>query len=360
MRRRDFLTTTLAAMGGGALGLPRWVCARSRSTEVGAAMAHANDWAWLRGDWKVWHRRLKQRLQGDTTWEEFAGRSAVWLVMEGLGTIDDNIVELPGGAYRGLGIRAFDAVAGTWSIWWLDGRNPTHIDPPVRGGFDGDTGTFIGSDTFKGRPIVMRFRWRDIHGARPWWEQAFSPDDGASWEVNWRNWFTRTSPTPTPTPLPRYEDAPHDWDFLVGRWRVRHRRLRQRFAGGNEWDEFDGTLVNWPVLGGHGNVGDNLMRFPDETVRGVGLRAFDPTSKQWLSWWLDGRRAGEIAAPLRGGFADGVGTFLGEDVHQGRPVRTRVVWSQITPHSARWEQSGSADGGGSWESNWISEFTRSG
>jgi hypothetical protein len=356
MRRRDFLTTFAAMGGASALGLPRWARAWGGSTEAGAAMAHANDWAWLRGDWKVWHRRLKERLQGDTTWEEFAGRSAVWLVMDGLGTIDDNIVELPGGAYRGLGIRAFDAAVGKWSIWWLDGRNPTHIDPPVRGGFEGDTGTFIGHDTFKGRPIVMRFRWRDIHGARPWWEQAFSPDDGASWEVNWRNWFTRTSTTPTP--LPSYEDAPRDWDFLVGRWRVRHRRLRQRFAGSDRWDEFDGTLVNWPVLGGHGNVGDNLMRFPDTTVRGVGIRAFDPATRQWLSWWLDGRRAGEIAPPLRGGFADGVGTFLGDDNHEGRPVRTRVVWSQITPHSARWEQSGSADDGASWESNWVSEFTR--
>lgn len=352
MRRRNFLASLAATGGLTALGVP--MCAPAWAADP--AMTHARDWAWLRGTWKVWHRRLKHRLAGDHTWEEFPGRSAMWLTMDGLGTIDDNIVELPGDAYRGLGIRAFDAAAGSWSIWWLDGRDPTRIDPPVRGTFQGDTGTFIGHDTLRGKPIVMRFRWRDIHGPRPWWEQAFSPDHGASWEVNWRNWFTRTAAEPASLPL--RDDAPHDFDFLVGRWQVRHRRLRQRFAGSQAWDAFDGTLVNWPVLGGHGNVGDNLMRFPDSPVRGIGIRAFDPSTKQWLSWWLDGRFPGAIGAPVRGGFADGIGTFVGDDTHEGRPVKTRVIWSRITPHSARWEQAGSTDGGATWESNWISDFTR--
>ncbi|MGH8496881.1 MAG: hypothetical protein ACREVN_12175, partial [Gammaproteobacteria bacterium] len=189
-----------------------------------------------------------------------------------------------------------------------------------------------------------------------WWEQAFSPDDGASWEVNWRNWFTRTAAEPRP--LPSLDDAPRDFDFLAGRWTVHHRRLRQRLAGDDTWDEFDGTLDNWPVLGGYGNVGDNVMAFPATTVRGMSIRVWDRSGRQWLSWWLDGRNPSRLASPLRGGFADGVGTFIGEDEVDGNPVRTRVVWSRITPGSARWEQSASADGGSTWETNWLSEFER--
>ena len=116
--------------------------------------------------------------------------------------------------------------------------------------------------------------------------------------------------------------------------------------------------MNWPVLGGHANVGDNVMQFPTGTVRGVGLRAYDPASKQWLSWWLDGREPSVISSPLRGGFVDRTGTFTGDDTLNGRAIKTRVVWSQITPRSARWEQSASADGGKTWETNWTSEFTR--
>src|SRR5471030_1001205 len=33
----------------------------------------------------------------------------------------------------------------------------------------------------------------------------------------------------------------HDWDWLVGRWTVRHRRLTARLAGSTEWEEFAGT-----------------------------------------------------------------------------------------------------------------------
>jgi hypothetical protein len=361
LSRRDFIKALTMAGGAAALGLPGLALARSGQSAMTAGSApdpaaHTRDWDWLVGNWDVWHRRLKERLVGDTHWEEFKGKSALWLAMGGLGTIDDNIVELPGETYRGLTLRAFDPGTGKWSIWWLDGRDPTDIEPPVHGGFHGDIGTFMGRDTFKGRPILVRFRWQDIHGARPWWEQAFSVDEGASWEVNWRNYFTRTAAEPTP--LPVLADAPRDFDFLVGSWSVRHRRLQHRLVGNHTWDSFDGTLVNWPVLGGHGNVGDNVMAFPAGEVRGVGLRAFDPKTKQWLVWWLDSRTASTIDPPVHGNFADGVGTFLSDDSLDGRPIKTRVVWSRITPRSARWEQSCSADGGATWELNWVSDFTR--
>lgn len=251
---------------------------------------------------------------------------------------------------------AFDPGTGKWSIWWLDGRDPTRVDPPVLGGFHGDVGSFVGHDTFKGRPITMRFRWNDIHGSRPWWEQAFSADDGASWEVNWRNYFTRTSAVPTP--LPALAEAPRDFDFMVGSWNVRHRRLRHRLVGNHDWDGFGGTLVNWPVLGGHGNVDDNVMVLPSGTIRGIGLHTFDRTSGQWLSRWLDERAPSVIEPAMRGRFTDGAGTFIGDDHLDGRPVKTRVVWSRITARSAHWEQSCSADGGATWEPNWISDFTR--
>lgn len=348
LNRRELI----AAGSAFALSMSPFALAQPKSPQS----AHAHDWDWLVGQWDVSHRRLKDRLAGSSEWQEFSGKSALWLTMGGLGTIDDNSVELPGGAYRGMSIRAFDPESGKWSIWWLDGRNPTRIDPPVLGRFHGDTGTFFGRDTFKGRPIVVRFQWNEVHGQRPWWEQAFSMDEGKSWEVNWRNYFTRTSARATG--LPKLADAPRDFDFLVGEWRVRHRRLRERLVGSNAWDEFDGTLVNWPVLGGHGNVGDNVMEFPDRTVRGIGLRAFDPATREWLSWWLDGRSPAVINAPLRGTFKDDIGTFIGDETVAGRTVRSRVRWSRITSRSAQWEQASSADGGKTWETNWISEFVR--
>lgn len=347
--RRDVLRGGAAA--GGMLAM---IAPASALFAKGSPRAH--DWDWLIGNWDVWHRRLKERLVDNHDWQEFTGKSALWLALDGLGTIDDNVVDIPGGSYRGLTVRAFDPAQGKWSIWWVDGRYPTVIDAPVRGGFAGDSGVFEGPDLFKGRPVTARFRWLDIHSARPHWEQALSTDGGKSWEVNWENFFTRTAPVATVLPL--VADHRHDFDFLHGSWTVRHRRRKQRLVGSDQWETFAGTLVNRPVLGGQANIGDNVFARPGGEHRGIGLRTFDAASGQWLSWWLDGRSPAAFAPPVRGRFADGVGLFEGDDMQDGRPVKTRVRWSGITTDAARWEQAMSADGGASWETNWVSEFRR--
>lgn len=151
----------------------------------------------------------------------------------------------------------------------------------------------------------------------------------------------------------------HDWDFLFGRWAVRHRRLKARLAGSTEWEEFAGTCVNWPTLGGQGNVDDNMLELPGGTYRAVSIRALDAKAGQWLIWWLDQRNP-TIDPPMRGGFKDGIGTFLADETFNGRPIKVRFLWSQITPASARWEQAFSPDGGATWETNWMMDFTRVG
>jgi hypothetical protein len=39
-------------------------------------------------------------------------------------------------------------------------------------------------------------------------------------------------------------------------------------------------------------------------------------------------------------------------------IYMRFIWSEITETSSRWEQAFSADGGKTWEINWIMEFIR--
>jgi hypothetical protein len=364
--RRNVLGALTVLGGAAALGVPFGATASRAAALAEQALDSASrtrDWEWLIGQWDVAHRRLKERLAGSTEWETFNGRSALWLTLGGLGTVDDNLLGLPGGTYRATGIRAFNPANGQWAIWWLDGRHPTRIDPPVYGRFDIDSATFIGHDTFEGRPIQVRFRWLDIHGRHPLWEQAFSPDGGATWEINWHMKFTRTSSAEQPLPAEgggTPPDVPDDWAFLEGLWDVRHRRLEKRLAGSKDWVNFDGTLHNRAVMGGAGNVSDNVMSYPSEPFRGVGIRSYDAATKQWLSWWLDGRNPATIGPPVRGSFSDGVGTFTGADTHDGREILARVRWSRLTARSAHWEQAFSADGGRSWEVNWTSSLTRRG
>lgn len=153
----------------------------------------------------------------------------------------------------------------------------------------------------------------------------------------------------------------HDFDFLVGRWQVHHRRLKERLANSHEWQEFDGTCVNFPLMGGWGNVDDNVINLPGDNYRGVGLRSYDPKTGQWAIWWLDGRNPfGDLDPPVKGRFEKGVGIFYADDTLRGKRIRMRFTWSKITPTSAHWEQAFSPDGGKTWEINWRMELRRIG
>jgi hypothetical protein len=149
-----------------------------------------------------------------------------------------------------------------------------------------------------------------------------------------------------------------NFDFLIGRWQVRHRRLKRRLQGSDEWETFSGTSVASKLLGGHGNIDDNLIELPAGAYRAATLRAWDPGAGQWSIWWLDGRWPGRIEAPMRGAITGGVGRFFADDTFEGRPIQVRFLWSDIGAASARWQQAFSADGGKTWENNWVMDFDR--
>ncbi|WP_374472231.1 DUF1579 domain-containing protein [Phenylobacterium sp.] len=150
-----------------------------------------------------------------------------------------------------------------------------------------------------------------------------------------------------------------DFGFQTGEWRVRHRKLKARLAGCEDWVEFEGTCRAFEVMGGEANVEDNVLDDPAGAYRAAAFRRRDPETGVWSIWWADGR-AGGLDTPVRGGFVDGVGTFLARDTLDGRPILVRFVWSEITATTARWEQAFSADEGATWEVNWVMAFERVG
>ena len=103
----------------------------------------------------------------------------------GFGNIEDNLLYFPDGGFRAVALRSYDPSTRKWSIWWLDGRFPNRVDVPVEGAFENGVGTFFAKDTLGGKPITVRFIWSRSSDRELRWEQAFSPDDGKTWETNW-------------------------------------------------------------------------------------------------------------------------------------------------------------------------------
>jgi len=175
----------------------------------------------------------------------------------------------------------------------------------------------------------------------------------------------RTGPATTMNPATDL-DGRHDFDFLHGQWRIRNERLKQRLAGSTDWEIFHATQRCQPLLGGVGNVDDFISDWTrpgtDERFIGMTLRLFGAQSRQWSIYWA-GNHDGVLDPPVLGAFAseaDGqrVGTFSGVDEYEGRPVRVRFRWSQVSANTAHWQQAFSADDGATWETNWHMWFRR--
>lgn len=151
-------------------------------------------------------------------------------------------------------------------------------------------------------------------------------------------------------------DGRADFDFLMGTWTVRNRRLR-RPHDWTTWEEFEGTAVARPIWGGLANIDEIEADTSNGRLRGMTLRLYDPRARQWSLYWANGA-VGVLERPVVGEFRDGRGEFYNQDVIEGRAVLVRYLWSGITDTSCRWEQSFSWDGGESWTVDWVMEFTR--
>jgi hypothetical protein len=154
-----------------------------------------------------------------------------------------------------------------------------------------------------------------------------------------------------------------DFDFWFGPWQIKNTRLLKRLQGCTDWENFYASGSARPLPGGIGNYDDFIPKDWNPSFVGMSLRVFSPVTKLWSIYWLENQtggldEAGLLKPPVVGGFKDGVGVFEGEDVFEGKPIRVRFVWSDISTNTARWEQFFSPDNGATWESNWVMECTR--
>ena len=149
-----------------------------------------------------------------------------------------------------------------------------------------------------------------------------------------------------------------DFDFQIGCWDVKHRRLKERLVHCDEWEDFSGTCTMMPVLGGNGNIEDNVLHISSGTYRAVALRSFDHDAQSWAIWWLDARNPHALDVPVIGVFERGIGSFYAEDTLNDQAVRVRFLWLKTNTDSPRWEQAVSTDSGETWETNWTMDFVR--
>jgi hypothetical protein len=166
------------------------------------------------------------------------------------------------------------------------------------------------------------------------------------------------------TPTQDADSARHDFDFLVGHWTTRQRRLKHRLQGNDEWETFDATTHNQHLPGGVINFDTLVAPGWRPGWVGMSLRVFNPATNRWSIYWVtnDGGgidpATGHLGAPVVGRFHGDEGSFEGADVFEGRAIRVRFHWQHWGTDRARWQQAFSDDGGLTWEVNWVMDFER--
>ena len=152
-------------------------------------------------------------------------------------------------------------------------------------------------------------------------------------------------------------DGQHDFDFEFGSWNVRIRRLLKPLTGSNTWVDLEGTSIVRKVWDGRANLGELEVQNATTHLEGLSLRLYNPQTRQWNIHWANAND-GSLGTAMIGQFTNGRGEFFNQELFQGTAVYVRFVFSDITPASFRLEQAFSADGGKTWEPNWIATFTR--
>jgi hypothetical protein len=149
------------------------------------------------GVWRTHLSRLQHPLTGSTAWVEYDGTSVVRKV----GTRGANLVELDvagsAGHIEALSLRLYNPGSHQWSLNFANSASGS-LSQPTIGEFKKGRGEFFDQEAFDGRAILVRFVISDITANSCHFEQAFSDDGGATWEVNWRVTDTRVREKPGP------------------------------------------------------------------------------------------------------------------------------------------------------------------
>lgn len=149
-----------------------------------------NDFDFFFGKWKIQNRKLKTRLNNCKEWLEFEATGEVFKILNGFGNFNEYRTKFDGLPFEGMALRLFNPKNRLWSIYWAD-SNAVVLDVPQVGSFDGDMGNFYARDVFQGKDIIVLYQWDRTNPDLPLWSQAFSADNGNTWEWNWYMSFYR-------------------------------------------------------------------------------------------------------------------------------------------------------------------------
>jgi hypothetical protein len=146
-------------------------------------------------------------------------------------------------------------------------------------------------------------------------------------------------------------DGRHDFDWDIGTWKTHQRRLIHPLTGSTNWVEYDGTDVVRKIWDG-ANVAHILADGTGGHLELFALRLYNPDTHEW-SIHFSNPGSGTLSLPVIGSFRNERADFIDQEIYDGRTILVRFSVFDIKPDSCHFEQAFSADGGKTWETNFV-------
>lgn len=149
-----------------------------------------------------------------------------------------------------------------------------------------------------------------------------------------------------------------NFDFLIGKWAVKNRRLKERLNKGNEWIEFMAEMETKYILNGLGLMDEMKSSFFGDEFVGLSIRMFNPKTNEWTIYWADTANPELLLKEqVTGRFNNGIGEFYGKELFKNKEVQLRFIWKKESENTALWEQAYYDEINQEWETNWTMLFT---
>jgi hypothetical protein len=145
-----------------------------------------------------------------------------------------------------------------------------------------------------------------------------------------------------------------DFNFLVGKWKMHHRRLNKRLENCKDWTEFESVDSNYKILSGTADMDiyrtTEMPGMQGKVFEGITLRLFNPKTRLWSLYWA-ASNAGVLDPPVVGSFENNVGHFFTKDTFNGKDIIVMFRWDARNNNKPIWSQALAADNGKAWEWN---------
>ncbi len=144
-----------------------------------------HDFDFYAGKWRLHNRRLLHPLTGSKEWVEFDGTSVARTMWDGRANVDEFEANTPSGPVEGMTIRLYNADTHEWNLYRADSKAGVVSAPVAVGHFVNGRGEFYDHEEIGGKRVFARILWEVRSPKQCHWEQAFSTDEGRTWETNW-------------------------------------------------------------------------------------------------------------------------------------------------------------------------------